>query len=147
MIAAAVARDLSAGRLRDTGHVARRAGRRICGRRRGGQCARGLRSHVANVVLTVGLDLTGARAVTGLDGDLAGEITLMVHRVAALLRERLSPDGLTVLQSSGAGEPGAGVRHLHIHVVPRWDGNGHVQWPTPSAAKLDLTELASRLSA
>lgn len=53
-----------------------------------------------------------------------------VHAVAALLRERLQPDGLTLRQNTGEAS-GQEVWHLHVHLVPRWQGDGTVGWPWP----------------
>lgn len=62
------------------------------------------RRHVADVV-------SGAPALA--------EIAPAVDAVARLLQDRLAPDGMNLLSSAG---PVAGqtVRHLHVHVVPRY---------------------------
>lgn len=53
----------------------------------------------------------------------ASAVIHMAKRVAHLLDERLSPDGLNLTQSNRA----AGwqdVFHFHLHVIPRWSGDG-----------------------
>lgn len=42
-----------------------------------------------------------------------------VLRVAAALRAAVTPDGLNIIQSSGAAATQT-VPHLHVHLVPRW---------------------------
>lgn len=54
--------------------------------------------------------------------ELQGIITLVRDSVA-LLEEKLSPAGFNVGINLGAAA-GAGVAgHLHVHVVPRWEGD------------------------
>lgn len=77
------------------------------------------------------------------EADVAA-VMRMAHEVAALLRERLQPDGLTLRQNTGAAS-GQQVPHLHLHLVPRWHGDGTVGWPWPPPADLDLPELLAEL--
>lgn len=58
------------------------------------------------------------------DEDVAA-VALMAKRVAHLLDDRLGPDGLNLTQSNrpaGWQE----VFHFHLHVIPRWSGDGLV---------------------
>jgi histidine triad (HIT) family protein len=61
------------------------------------------------------------------------------HRVAQHLRAKLNPDGITLFQANGA----AGwqdVFHLHVHVVPRTEGdNLHRPW-VASPVPLEMLE-------
>lgn len=55
-----------------------------------------------------------------------GEVTL---RTAYAIKRALHPEGLNIINSNGAAASQT-VAHLHIHVVPRWDGDavGDI-WP------------------
>ncbi len=64
--------------------------------------------------------------------------------MAALLRARLAPDGLTLRQNNGAAS-GQKVDHLHLHLVPRWHGDGSIGWPWPPPEDLDLDEVLAAL--
>lgn len=56
-----------------------------------------------------------------------------VRRVAKAVRSAVSPDGMNVIQSTGAAATQT-VPHVHFHVVPRWDGDEVVlSWPETSA--------------
>jgi histidine triad (HIT) family protein len=49
--------------------------------------------------------------------------------VALALRAALEPDGLNLLQANG---PAAfqSVPHFHLHLIPRWNGDGKgFDWP------------------
>lgn len=56
------------------------------------------------------------------EADVAA-VMAMAKRVAHLLDHRLHPDGMNLTQSNRA----AGwqdVFHFHLHVIPRWSGDG-----------------------
>jgi histidine triad (HIT) family protein len=44
-----------------------------------------------------------------------------VQRVARAVRTTLQPDGIVVTQFNGA-PAGQTVFHLHVHILPRWEG-------------------------
>jgi histidine triad (HIT) family protein len=53
----------------------------------------------------------------------ATAVMAMAKRVAHLLDERLRPEGPNLIQSNGpAGWQD--VFHFHLHVIPRWAGDG-----------------------
>ncbi|MFD9208704.1 HIT family protein [Streptomyces sioyaensis] len=56
-----------------------------------------------------------------------------VHRTARAVRSALSPDGLNVIQSTGAAATQT-VPHVHFHVVPRWSNDRMIlRWPQGGA--------------
>ena len=61
---------------------------------------------------------------------VAGALMAAAQQVAVRLRERLGFDGLTVRQNNGEAS-GQVVHHLHVHLVPRWHGDGSIGWPAP----------------
>lgn len=67
-----------------------------------------------------------------LDEGLAQRLSVVTLRIANAIRQTLSPDGLNIIQSNG-GAASQSVMHLHIHVVPRWNGDriGRI-WPPES---------------
>lgn len=64
--------------------------------------------------------------VPDLDGLDSAEITdlfLLLRAAARALKKALRPDGLNIGVNLGK-TAGAGAQdHLHVHVVPRWDGD------------------------
>ena len=56
-------------------------------------------------------------------GDAAlAELVVRVKRVAAHVKDALGCDGYNILQNNGAAA-GQTVRHIHFHIVPRWNGD------------------------
>jgi histidine triad (HIT) family protein len=67
-----------------------------------------------------------------LDPASAAPLTDAVLRLGHAIRRGLGPDGLNVITSTGAAA-GQTVRHLHVHLVPRWEGDAFGDlWPRPS---------------
>jgi histidine triad (HIT) family protein len=80
-----------------------------------------------------------------LDPEDGRAVWTLAHEVAALLRRRLAPDGMTLFQANGR----AGwqhVFHFHLHVVPRWEGDPlRGPWQMRSGDPVALAGLAERL--
>ncbi|AQP46107.1 HIT family protein [Tessaracoccus flavus] len=57
-----------------------------------------------------------------LDEETAGHLARATVRLAGAIREALHPEGLNVIQSNGEAATQT-VFHLHVHLVPRWDGD------------------------
>jgi histidine triad (HIT) family protein len=71
--------------------------------------------------------LIAPRAHAGTLFDIPEEELLAVmrltRRVAAGIRESLRPEGLHLLQNSGRAAFQS-VPHFHVHLIPRWSGDG-----------------------
>lgn len=55
--------------------------------------------------------------------------TLLAQRISRGMREALGATGVNLLHSSGT-DAGQEVAHLHLHLVPRWEGDGLRAWPS-----------------
>lgn len=65
-----------------------------------------------------------------LDDETAAAVMSATVRVARAVRAAFEPDGLSLWQSNG---PGAfqEIAHFHMHVMPRWSGDGLLRiYPT-----------------
>jgi histidine triad (HIT) family protein len=84
--------------------------------------------------------------------ELFGLVACAAARVARVVGEVLRPDGLSLVQANGAFA-GQTVRHLHVHVLPRRDGdNLLMNWDrggTDSnlADRARIAEIAGKLRA
>lgn len=57
-----------------------------------------------------------------LDEDIGAHLARATVRLAGAIREALHPEGLNVIQSNGEVATQT-VFHLHVHLVPRWEGD------------------------
>jgi len=62
-----------------------------------------------------------ARNLLDMPPETLGPYMLRVQSVARAVEQALAPDGVTITQFNGA-PAGQTVFHLHVHIIPRWDG-------------------------
>jgi histidine triad (HIT) family protein len=62
-----------------------------------------------------------ARNLLEEEPQVLAELILGVQRVARAVRAALNPDGIQISQFNGA-PAGQTVYHLHVHIIPRWEG-------------------------
>ena len=90
---------------------------------------------------------TRRHAATLLDitPEEAAAVMQTTRRVARAAQAAFAPDGLTVLQASGA-VAGQTVGHFHLHVLPRHQGDGLAfQWERREPGMQALQACAARL--
>ena len=60
-----------------------------------------------------------------LDEETLLEVMQLLQHVLSILREVYNPDGFNVGINEGSAG-GAGIaEHVHLHIVPRWDGDSN----------------------
>ena len=70
--------------------------------------------------------------------DVVAGAVKVAKKVAGTMKEKLSCDGLNLVQNNGAAA-GQTVMHFHLHIIPRYENDGqNILWkPTsPSAEEL-----------
>jgi histidine triad (HIT) family protein len=69
------------------------------------------------------------RDIWSLDAATAGQIGEVTLKLAAAVKRVMQPEGLNLIQSNGKAATQT-VMHLHVHIVPRWEGDaiGRI-WP------------------
>ena len=88
-----------------------------------------------------------AENIFALDEAQAGAVFRSAAKVARAIRGAFEPQGLSVYQANGAAA-GQTVLHLHIHLVPRYEGDGMaLTWPVKNPPREKLTEYAAKIRA
>ena len=88
-----------------------------------------------------------AENIFALDDAQAAAVFRAAATVARAIRGAFEPPGLSVYQANGAAA-GQTVMHLHIHHVPRHDGDGMaLAWPVKNPPRERLTEYADKIRA
>lgn len=82
-----------------------------------------------------------------LSPELAGAVARTTQIVARALVAALRPDGFNIVQNNG-GAAGQTVFHYHVHIIPRWEGDGALaHWRPGKAAPDELRALAALVAA
>ena len=67
------------------------------------------------------------------------------QRVALALKRALAPNGLNLLQANGAAAFQS-VPHFHLHLVPRWTGDGKgFDWPLVPGDRVRIQGIAEKI--
>ena len=75
---------------------------------------------------------------------LAGAVTTG-KKVAAMMKKTLKCDGLNLVQNNGEAA-GQTVMHFHLHVIPRYEGDGqHILWKPTSPSAEELTAIRDEI--
>lgn len=80
-----------------------------------------------------------ARNLLDVEPEHLNALMLGVQRTARAMRAALEPDGIIVTQFNGSAA-GQTVFHLHVHLIPRWEGEALARHA--GAAPADGAELA-----
>jgi diadenosine tetraphosphate (Ap4A) HIT family hydrolase len=90
-----------------------------------------------------------AETIDALDEATAASLGQTVVRVARAVQRAFAPPGLTLQQFNGA-VAGQDVPHVHVHIIPRWEGDGlqslYRELP-PTSDRPTLDALAERIRA
>ena len=87
-----------------------------------------------------------AATLTALPDVEVGPLFAAVKKVADLLANALKPDGITIGVNQGRAS-GQEVDHLHVHLMPRWHGDGgsSVQAAVHNVPKESVDEIRERI--
>jgi len=83
--------------------------------------------------------------LTDIDPAALAKLMTVVQKLSPKIVKALGADGFMIQQFNGAGA-GQTVFHLHIHIIPRWEGESLKPHGTTMADKDELAETAEVLS-
>ncbi|ANI13842.1 MULTISPECIES: HIT family protein [Pseudomonas] len=87
---------------------------------------------------------SAARNILEVDADALCKVMGVVQRLTRAIVEELNPDGVQVAQFNGA-PAGQTVFHIHVHIVPRYAGQGLGIHAAQKADPAELEQLQARL--
>jgi histidine triad (HIT) family protein len=86
-------------------------------------------------------------AITEMPADEAAALFKPIPGLAAAVKAALKAEALNVLQNNGRAA-GQAVDHLHVHLIPRWAGDGlGFRWPAKQADFAVLAKQAADIKA
>ena len=78
--------------------------------------------------------------------DVLAGAAKVAKKVAATMKEKLSCDGLNLVQNNGEAA-GQTVMHFHLHIIPRYKDDGqHILWKPTSPSDEELVEIRKTLA-
>lgn len=78
-----------------------------------------------------------------LSDETAAEAIVLAKKIAGKMREKLKCDGLNLLQNNGE-TAGQTIHHFHIHVIPRYEGDGQELGWVPNEATQEELEMVRK---
>jgi histidine triad (HIT) family protein len=80
-----------------------------------------------------------------LDEALAAAVSRTTVRMARAVNAVFAPEGISIYQANGRAA-GQTVFHFHVHIVPRYEGDGmQLVWPAKNPARAELEQTAQQL--
>ncbi len=79
------------------------------------------------------------------DGEILSKAMVIASKIGNAAMKALKCDGVNILQNNGVAA-GQTVFHLHLHVIPRWDGDGlNLNWKPSEVTSEELADVAKLL--
>ena len=87
---------------------------------------------------------SAARNILEVDSEALAKVMAVVQKLTRVIVEELEPAGVQIAQFNGA-PAGQTVFHIHMHIVPRYAGQGLGVHATQKADPVELEHLQARL--
>lgn len=81
-----------------------------------------------------------------LPDETAAEVMKLAKKMALLLKDKLQCDGLNLVQNNGE-VAGQTVSHFHLHLIPRYKGDGQkISWVPSEPSKEELEAVRKEIT-
>lgn len=87
-----------------------------------------------------------ARNMLEMDADALTKVTLATQKLGQAVVRALKPDGVRIAQFNGEAS-GQTIYHMHMHVIPMWEGVPLGRHGGGMADPADLKALAEKIAA
>ena len=78
--------------------------------------------------------------------ETAAEVLVLAKKIANTMRERLVCDGLNLVQNNGEAA-GQTVNHFHLHMIPRYEGDGQkIGWRPGEVTQEELEAIRQEIT-
>ena len=78
------------------------------------------------------------------DEETINHVYKVAQRIAKSQRESLNADGINVTTNNGAAA-GQSVFHWHVHVIPRYENDGHAMWEQGEYKEREAETVAEKI--
>lgn len=81
-----------------------------------------------------------------LSDETAASAMKLARKMALLMKEKLHCDGLNLVQNNGAAA-GQTVSHFHVHIIPRYEGDGQsINWVPGEPSQEELEAVRKEIT-
>lgn len=92
------------------------------------------------------LPKTHAADLYELPEETAAAAMKLARKMALRMREKLHCDGLNLMQNNGAAA-GQTISHFHLHVIPRYEGDGQsINWVPGEPSQEELEAVRKEMA-
>ena len=78
--------------------------------------------------------------------DTAAGAMKLAKKMAGIMTEKLHADGFNLVQNNGE-VAGQTVMHFHLHLIPRYEGDGqHIAWNPGETTQEELEEIRKQIT-
>lgn len=81
-----------------------------------------------------------------LPDETAAAAMVLAKKMAVLMKEKLQCDGLNLVQNNGE-TAGQTVNHFHLHIIPRYEGDGqNINWIPGEPTQDELEAIRKKIT-
>jgi len=81
-----------------------------------------------------------------LPDETAAAVMVLAKKMAKVMKDKLQCDGLNLVQNNGEAA-GQTVNHFHLHMIPRYKGDGQaINWIPGNPAKEELEAVRKQIA-
>lgn len=81
-----------------------------------------------------------------LSDETASKVLVLAKKMATKMKEKLCCDGLNIVQNNGT-TAGQTVMHFHMHLIPRYNGDGQkILWDPKETTQEELEAIKNQIT-